>query len=297
MKLHIQTQQLKGFIAVAQSGSFSKAAEKTGRSQPAVSLQIKTLERDLKTTLFDRLGGQKTELTDEGKILFDLASPLLNGIEDLQAKFNDARGATQKGSVKIATHSSVMTYLLPEIIKGFIKKYPDCDLSIVNRSRKDIIGMLKDGDVDLGITSLDTIPDFIDYRVFAKYNRVLITPKGHPLAKKPSIRLEDIAKYPLLISPRGSNTRTIIDRKFQEKNLNYQVAMEVAGRQPIKTYVQMGLGISVINEYYLAGEDKKKLHVVDVSKYFGKAERGVLTRKGKYCSKHTKELINILAGR
>lgn len=293
----MEIQQLKGFIAVAQSGSFSKAAEKTFRTQPAISLQVKSLEKELNTALFDRLGGQKIELTNEGRILFDLISPLLNDLEDLPVKFNDARGLTQKGSVTIATHNSVMVYLLPDIISRFKKKYPDCNLSIVNRSRKDIIQMLKDGEVDIGITSLGNVPDFIDYRVFAQFKRILIAPKGHPLSQKTSIRLEDVTQYPLLIPPQGSNTRAIIDRKFQEKNLNYQIAMEITGRQPIKTYVQMGLGISIINEYYLSGENKNGLFVADMSRHFGKADRGTLLRKGKYLSKHAKEFINILTGK
>ena len=288
----MEIQQLKGFLSVAKYKGFSQAAEKTFRTQPAVSLQIQSLEKELDVKLFDRLGARKVVLTNEGKILFDLVSPLLDDISTLSARFNEACGNTQKGSIRIVTHTSVMVYLLPEIIKLFKKKFPECELAIVNRGRRDIISMLNDGEADIGITSLSAVPGTVEYRVFARFNRILITAKGHPLSKKQIIKPEDIAAYPLLIPPQGTNTRTIIDRVFEQKSLKYTIAMEITGREAVKTYVEMGLGIAVINEYYLTKEDKKNLFIKDVSRYFGQAERGILTRKGKYLSAAVKELIS-----
>lgn len=290
----MEIQQLKGFLAVAKFGSFSTAAEKTFRTQPAITLQVQSLEKELGVKLFDRLGPKKITLTSEGKILFDLASPLLEDINTLAARFNEARGSAQKGSVRIATHGSVMVYLLPEVIKQFKKKFPGCELSIVNRNRKDIVSMLNDGEVDIGITSLQTVPRTLNYQVFARFNRILITSKECPLAKKSVIRLEDIVSYPLLMPPKGTNTRTIMDRVFEDKGLKYTIAMEITGREAVKIYTEMGLGISVINEYYLTKEDKRNLFVKDVSNYFSRAERGIITRKGKYLSVAAKEFINII---
>ncbi|MBF0385674.1 MAG: LysR family transcriptional regulator substrate-binding protein [Candidatus Omnitrophica bacterium] len=200
----------------------------------------------------------------------------------------------QKGTVRKATHTSVMVYLFPEIIKQFKRKFPECELQVVNRSRKDILSMLSDGEADIGICSLSTIPPAMNYEVFAKFARVLIAPKGHPLSKKSGITLKDIAQYPLILPPCGSNTRAIIDQEFKEKDLEYKIAMEITGREAIKTYVEMGLGVSFINEFYLTKEDRKDLFIRDVSNYFGQAERGIVTRNGKYLSKHITELLKIL---
>ena len=82
---------------------------------------------------------------------------------------------------------------------------------------------------------------------------------------------------------------------FKKNGLALNIAMEVTGREAVKTYVETGLGISIINEYYLTSEDRKKLFCKDVSRYFGQAERGILTRKGKYLSKTTQQLIKNLA--
>jgi len=289
----MELQQLKGFLAVAKYKSFSEAAKKTFRTQPAISLQIKSLEKELGIKLFDRIGIRKIVLTNEGNALFSLASPLIDDIETLPQRFNELRGATEKGLVKIATHTSVMVHLLPQVIKIFKKKFPACEISIVNRDRKGILSMLNNGEVDIGVTSLTNVPSNINYKVFARFERMLIAPKRHPLCKKSSITPKEIALYPLLLPPKGSNSRSIIDDEFDKRDLKYKLAMEITGKAAIKTYVEMGLGIAIINGFYLSIEDKKKLFVKDVGKYFGEAERGVLTRKNKYLSRHAKEFIDL----
>jgi LysR family transcriptional regulator, cys regulon transcriptional activator len=291
---NMELQELKGFIAVARHGSFSKAAVKTFRTQPAISLQVQSLEAALGVKLFDRISPRKVVLTEDGKTLLDLASPLIDDFESLENKFKDARGLDRKTSLKIATHLSAMVYILPKAIKAFKKEHPECGFTILNRSRQEIISMLAGGEVDMGITSLKTVPANIVYKPFVKFSRVLIAAKSHPLSKKSSISIKDISEYPLLLPPKGSNTRRVVEDVFEEHGLTYDLAMEVTGRLAIKTYVEMGLGISIVNEFYVAGEAKKSLFVKDVSSYFGYAERGILTRKGGYLSPQTIEFMDLL---
>ena len=246
------------------------------------------------TQLFDRLGPRKVKLTEEGRTFYELVSPLLDGIETLKDRFQEAQGKAQKGSIRVATHSSVMVYLLPEAIKKFKMKFPECELSIVNRGKKDIVSMIQNGEADVGICSLTEVPANIEYEVFAKFKRLLITAKGHPLSKKSTITLKDIAQYPLIVPPQGSNTRTIIDQIFDQNGLKPKISMEVTGRAAIKTYVEMKMGISIINEFYIANEDKKKLFCKDISHYFGEAERGTLTRKEKYLTPTVKKFIDMI---
>jgi DNA-binding transcriptional LysR family regulator len=100
--------------------------------------------------------------------------------------------------------------------------------------------------------------------------------------------------YPLIIPPKGTNTRAKIDQALAGKELEYTIAMELNGRDAAKIYVAMGLGISIVNEYYLRPEDKRNLFMKDISNYFGKAERGIITRKNGYTNQLTKEFINML---
>lgn len=290
----MEFQQLKGFLAVARNGSFSKAAQKTFRTQPAISLQVQSLEEEMGVKLIDRMGKKKVVLTDDGKILHDLVSTLVDDFDDLKSRFNELRGDDQRGTLRIATHTSVMVYLLPVVIKAFRKKYPEWNLSVVNRSAEEIVKMVMIGEADIGITSVKTVPASMNYEVFAKFKRLLIVPQGHPLSKKRKITIKDISEYPLLLPPKGTNTRKVVDDAFKKEGIEYQLAMEATGRIAAKAYIEMGLGISILNEFYIQSEDHKKTVAIDVSAVFGIAERGILTKKSRLQPNAIKEFISQL---
>ena len=287
----MELQHLRGFHAVAKYRNFTVAAQKTDRTQPTISLQIKSLEDELGVKLFERLGPKRVSLTPEGKILQEITAPLLHELENIQTRFHEALGNYNTSKVVIATHSSVMVYLLPPVIKKFKAKYPDCSISILNRSRDEMVKMLEHGECDFGITSLSTVPSPLDFKVFSRFNRILIATKNHPIAKKREVGIDDIAQYPLILPTQESSTRKLIDNLFAEKGLKPQISMEVVGRTAIKTFVEMNLGLSIINEYYVSDTDKAKLFVKNLSPWLGKAETGVLTRRGRMLSKPAKEFI------
>lgn len=290
----MEIQQLKGFHAVAKYRNFTVAAQKTQRTQPTISLQIKALEDELGVKLFERLGPKRVNITREGEILLELTAPLLRDFSTLVTRFNESRGIYTSSSVTIATHSSVMIYLLPKVVKRFKALYPECHLCILNRSQAEIPAMLENGEADFGITSMQSPPSYVEYRVLAKFSRILIANKDHPLAERATISLEDIAQFPLVLPTPDSNTRKTIDQAFKEKSLSYELAMEVVGRTAIKTYVGMNLGISIINEYYVTEEDKKKLFVKNMSRHFGKAETALVVRKSKELSPPAREFIKLV---
>lgn len=292
--LNLNMQQLKVFVAVARILSFSKATRATNLTQPAISSQIKSLEDQIGKALFSRCGGSKVELTDEGKILLEIVTPLVKEFDSIEARFNEMQGAELKGPLTIVTHTSAMIHLLPIVIKSFKKKFPECELSVLNRGRQDIISMLENAEADIGISSGSHLPKTINCELFAQYKRVLIAPIGHPLSKKSKISLRDIAAYPLLLPPKGSNTREVVDKAFADHDISYSLAMEITGRVASKTYAEMGLGISIVNEFYLTEADKKTLFIADVSKDFGYAERGVLTRRSGNLSRAAVAFMKIL---
>lgn len=286
-------QALKGFVAVATEKGFSRAARKTYRTQSAVSLQIKALEEEFGARLFDRIG-RKTELTQDGVILFDLASPLTRDFEALQKNFNERRGDQNNGEIRIATHEPVIAHLLPAPIKAFKKQYPDVKITVLRKDKNEVLASVLSGDVDLGISSLKKTPPSISYQVIGRYNRVLVAPRDCPLAGKKNISLKDIARYPLLLPPKDTSTGKIVDQAFGEKRIDYKLALEVSGRQAIKTYIEMGFGISILNESVISEEDRKKFFVADVSKYFGRSERGIIRRKTSATSKLVAAFIKTL---
>jgi len=290
----MEIQQFKGFLAIVKTGSFSKAAEKTFRTQPAITLQIKALEQELGTTLFERFNHKKMCLTTEGHIFYELIDPLMSEVDSITDHFKEACSKKPLGPVKIATHTSVMVHLLPKVIMQFRKSYKDAKLSIVHRSRQDIISMVKNGEADIGITSMKTTPEGFEYMPFASFRRLLIAPKNHALSKTKKIDAKTIAKYPLILPAIGSNTRAAIDSVFTNNNIQPQIAMEITGREASKLYVKMALGISIINEYFLDAADNKTLATRDVSYLFGKTERGLLTNKKRRLNQACCKFIKLL---
>jgi DNA-binding transcriptional LysR family regulator len=290
----MEIQQLKGFVAVVQNGTFSGGAIATHRTQPAVSLQVQALEEEFGVELFTRIGKTKLVLTEEGKKFYELASPLLRDIESFPYRFGEAQGQIEEVPVRVATHITVMAYLLPPIVKEFRKRFPRAELSILSRTREEILCMVQHAEVDLGITSLSTVPSDLDYTVFFRSRRVLILPKKHALAKRKTITLEDLSECPLILPPRQSNTRVIIDAKFKEQGLSYRTAMEVMGREGTKAYVAMGVGASIVNDYVLSKADRTQLVIKDVSHLFGQAERGILVRKSAWLPEAVKGFMGMV---
>lgn len=290
----MEIQQLLGFAAVAKTKSFSQAAKVVFRTQSAVSLQIQALEKELDVKLFDRISPRKTELTSDGTMLLELVQPLLEDFKTLREKFDEKRGAPSTMEIRIATHEPVIAYLLPKPIEQFKKKYPQARFTLCRKGRIEIIEAVLAGEVHLGISALMQSHPSLDYRVIEKHDRVLVALKNHPLAGKKKITPEQIAQYPLLLPPKGTNTRDIIEKIFKEKGLEINLAMEATGREAIKSYIRLGFGISILNKRFISKEDKKKFFTANVARHFGQSERGVITLKRKQLPKYAVEFIELL---
>lgn len=284
-------QKLKGFLAVARYKSFSRAGKQTFRTQPAVTLQIKSLEQELGVRLLDRTGNNNIELTADGRIFYDLALSFVDEADALITKFHDIRKSPRKEDIIVATHNSVMQYLLPNHIAKLKKELPQVKFQFLSRSREQIIDMVTSGEAHLGITSLGAPIAALDYVPIVNYRRLLVAPRTHPLAKKKKISLADLAPYPFILPPLGSNTRTSFDAAFSSSGLRYLLAMEITGRDAIKAYIKLGLGISVMNEYYLPVQEQGNFFVKDVSSIFGSSVRGVLTKRNRFVSQSLHKVL------
>ncbi len=287
-------QQVRSLIEVVRTGSFSKAARNTFRAQPTVSLQIKALEEEFGTRLFERYGPMKVKPTVDGLALYELLLPLMEDFDSVKRRFDETRGKVEASEIKIASHESVIAYLFPDIVEHFTKKYKHLKFTFFRKNKADIVSMVTSGEADFGITTLDKIPRGIEYQVFRVHKRVLLTPLYHPLSKIKNIKAKEIAAYPLILPPFHSETRTLVDDYFKKKDIPYKVSLELTGRDAVKKYVEKGLGIAIMSDYYLVPEDKEKMEIIDVSNIFGETARGILNRKGKILSFIHRELIDYL---
>ena len=283
--------QLRAFCHASRTGSISVAAEQLFLSQPSVTLQIQALERELNIDLFERRG-PKIQLTPEGKLLYELSNSLVDGVDKLHETFAANLGRLESGDLNIAAGESTILYILPDFVERFNKKYPQIHLKLLNVTGRDGMAMVKADEADFAVGSMLEVPGDIIYRPIFNYNPVLITPEGHPLAEKEKVTLEDISPYGLILPPHHLSTWRVVDMAFRQQELSFNVSLEAGGWEIIKKYVELGMGVSIVTDVCLTGNEKIVRKPLD--DYFPKRSYGLVLRKGKYLSPQARRFIEIM---
>ncbi len=284
---------LRAFCQVVRLGSVSRAAEALFVSQPAISLQLQALEREYGAHLFER-SGRRLSPTREGQLLFEMAQPLVEGVDGLAASFRDKVSGLDAGELNIAANSSTILYLLPRIVDAFRRAHPDVRLTLHNAISADGTDLLREDAVDLAVGSMLDVPADLSYEPVYRFEPMLITPPDHPLAKKAKVTLQDISPYGLILPPRRQITYRLVDLTFQQARVPYTVALEVGGWEVIKQYVAMGMGLSIVSSICLGDADRGRLAARSLSAYFPSRSYGVVVRKGKYLSPQARAFIALI---
>jgi DNA-binding transcriptional LysR family regulator len=283
--------QLRAFCCAAQTGSVSKAAERLYLSQPSVSLQIQALERELNVTLFERRG-PKIQLTPDGRRLYELSQPLVHGMDTLSETFEADSGRVTSGELSIAAGESTLLYLLPRLIKRFAEDHPGIRIKLQNVTGRDGLALLRADEADLAVGSMLDAPDDITYQPIFTYDPVLITSLNHPLARKKQVRLEEVSPHGLILPPRHLSTWRVVDTVFHQHNLDYKVTLEAGGWEVVKKYVELGLGISIVTNICISGNEP--LAVLPLDRYFPKRSYGVVLRRGKFLTPQARLFIELM---
>jgi DNA-binding transcriptional LysR family regulator len=280
--------KLRAFCYAAHAQSISKAAERMFLSQPSVSLQVRALEQEFGVTLFERRG-PRISLTPEGHVLYGLASPLVDAMDNLPAAFAERCGNLDSGELDIAAGESTILYILPRFLKAFAEKHPGIQLRMHNVTGRDGLARLRADDVDFAVGSMQDVPDDIEYRPIFSYDTVLIAGCDHPLAKKRKVTLKDISPYGLILPPKHLSTWRVVDLVFQQHNLPYKVTLEAGGWEVVKKYVGLGLGVSIVSGICLTDGDD--LCAIPLGAYFPKRTYGVVLRRGKFLTPAARRFI------
>lgn len=283
--------QLRAFCQTAKTGSISKAAARLELSQPSVSLQVQALEKELQILLFERRG-PRIKLTPAGQLLLDMAEPLVEGMDNLVDTFGAAVSEVTSGPLDIAAGESTLLYILPELTKRFMDKYPQISVRLHNVTGRDGMAMMRDDSADFAIGAMDEVPEDLTYYPIYNYEPILIVPTDHPLASKASVTPKDISPHGFILPPRSLSTLNQIDAIFKEHGLPCQVILEVGGWEVIKRYVELGLGISIVTSFCLRGHER--LVKIPVDQYFPNRSFGVVLRRGKFLSPQAKAFLEFM---
>jgi DNA-binding transcriptional LysR family regulator len=289
-------QQLKGFCTAVSSGSISKAAQQMNLTQGAVSLQIQSLERDLGVQLLKR-ENNKIALTKEGKIFYSRAAA---SVEEVSGLFSDfakyLRGEKLYNKINIAANNVSICYILPKYIYQFENKYPEVEFQIRNIPKDEAITRLMNNEIDFAVYSIvdGEVPEDLDFLPIVSYRPILLTKKNHPLAKNKNLILSDIKKYKLLRLDSRFTTIPNFDEIAKTHNLQTKIEFEMANYEIIKKFVKAGIGIAIISNICLEGEEEKNLQARMLIDYSSEIKYGILFKKGKKFFGLMEEFVTML---
>jgi DNA-binding transcriptional LysR family regulator len=244
---------LRVFHSVAKLLSFTHAAKDLNLTQPGISTHVKQLEDHYGIKLFDRLG-KKVALTQSGEILFKVTSNIFDSLTELQTRINDLQGLLA-GKLSIAASISIGTYILPEMLVKFRHNYPAVEIKMDLSLSQQVVEKTLNNAVELGFVHHYVKDKSLVVKSFMEDQLLLIVSRQHEWAKKKSsIRLQDIAEQPFLLSGRGSGTREIVEDLFKKKGVLLKNIMELGTTDGIKKAVEANLGISMISRHVVALE-------------------------------------------
>jgi len=284
--------QLASFLEVAKQQSFSRAAEKIYRTQPAISAQVRLLEQECGEKLFDR-SGKKVLLTPAGEILSRYANKLLAmQKEALQAiaEINQ----TPRGKLLIGCNEATCLYVLPKTFARFKRLYALVQISIYRNFSHKIVQKVQENAVELGIVTLPQTANNMEVIPLFRDEVQIVVPKDHPLGKKRSATAEDVSHYPLIL-PKTGHTRVVIDRLLRAYRDHLQISMELASVETIKKFVGAGLGISLISRTYAQAEVAAGLlKLIPLEGQKIHRELGLIYRRDRYLSLPAKVFIEVV---
>jgi DNA-binding transcriptional LysR family regulator len=284
--------QLHTFLEIVRLKSFSKAAQTCFRTQPAISAQVRQLEQELNTTLFDRLG-TRIALTTAGRIFADYSYQILELRKQAQDAINELERAP-RGELVIAANEATCIYVLPRVFSEYKDNFPNIQLQVERSYGMKIVDAVVENQADFGVTQLPVADKRLQVvRVFSDEIK-LMTPAGHPLAEKKVIVAKDLLKYQLLL-PKSGTTRARLNQWFDVVEPDLNVSMELDATEMIKRFVLAGLGLSFMAAPHFQEEvDSGKLAAVSLGPEPMVRSVGLIYRKDKALSKAALGFIQVI---
>ncbi|MFL9948361.1 LysR family transcriptional regulator [Paraburkholderia agricolaris] len=242
--MDLNLRDIRAFIAVAQTGSFTRAAARLHLSQPALTVQIRRLEETVGMRLFDR-NSRNVALTPTGRELLPL---LQKSLHDMEHVLIDARalGEGTSGTVRIACLPTFAASVLPELVQGMKKAVPRVNFHVRDVVASVVNTLVRNEEVDIGLTG-GTLDDSAFEVLHAGIDRlVAVFPKRHALARRRRITLADLAAVPLVLTAPGTSVRAVVDSAFANARCAPEIACEPTYMMSAVAMVRAGLGVTIL---------------------------------------------------
>jgi DNA-binding transcriptional LysR family regulator len=283
--------QLETFLEVARLSSFSRAAEKRFRTQPAISSQIRLLEEEVGAKLLDRSGG-KVSITASGKLFQKYAEDTLEARKAVLVAIAETE-RVPRGEIIVGANEGTCLHILPEVFAEFKKQYPDVAVNIQRSHYGRILDSIIDNSVDFGVISLPVSDARLTVVLIHRDELVIIAPPQHPLGKMKSATVAEAARFPLVV-PKTGHTRDGLENIFHERKLKPRYAMELDSSELLKRFVAADMGVGFIARSHVQ-EDVRAgvLSAIPMSDAQVRRDLALVFRKDKALSRAALAFIDI----
>nr|YP_009297400.1 LysR transcriptional regulator [Erythrotrichia carnea]AOM66743.1 LysR transcriptional regulator [Erythrotrichia carnea] len=294
--------QLRILKAIVSEGSFKRAADALYISQPAVSLQVQSLERQLNVPLFNR-GGKKARLTESGQLLIRYGGRILALCEETCRALEDLQ-SLQGGTLIVGASQTTGTYLMPRLIGLFRQRYPQVAVQLQVHSTRRISWSVANGQVDLAVIGGEIpseLQQVLQVTSYAEDELALILPKSHPFSTSANIKKEDLYRLRFIALDTQSTIRTVIDQILNQNGIDssrFMIEMELNSIEAIKNAVQSGLGAAFVSVSAIAKElELGILHWAKIENVTIKRMLSIIINPNRYRSKaaetFTQEILTL----
>jgi DNA-binding transcriptional LysR family regulator len=291
----MNTEVLKTFCDLVDTGSFSKAAEASFISQSAVSQQLAKLERDLGVQLISRGGGLVVP-TEAGKAFYAGAMEILRRYEQLQGEVRSAADAV-RGVLRVGTIYSVGFYLLAPYVRKFLQAHPEVNLHVEYTRWNRIYAAVLSGEMSLGVVACPEKHRSIEIIPLASEELVVVCSPEHRLARRRQLKPEDLAGEKFIAFEENIPTRRHIDRLLKRARVSVDVAMAFDNIDTLKRAVEINAGLSILPREDIHNEVDAGLLCCARFRDRGRWQRplGVVRRRGKTPSPAERMFVELLA--
>ena len=252
----MQIESLKMFCDLAETESFTKAAQINEVTQSAVSQQISSLERTFKSLLIER-SKKKFRLTREGQVLYDYSKQIIQTYDALQNKLQEIKDIIS-GTIRVTTIYSIGLHDLPPYIKRFLKTYPTVNVHVEYRRANQVYDDVLSNVVDLGLVAYPTKDPKLEIVPLRKDPLVLICHPSHPFAKLKSLKLKAITDEKFIGFEPDIPTRKALDKILKEHGIHVETVMEFDNIETVKRAVEINAGISIVPQATVIQETAKQ---------------------------------------
>jgi DNA-binding transcriptional LysR family regulator len=289
----MQIESLKVFCDLAETESFTKAAQINSVTQSAVSQQISSLERIFKSLLIER-SKKKFRLTREGQVLYDYSKQIIQTYESLHSKLQDLKDIIS-GTIRVATIYSIGLHDLPPYIKKFMKSYPTVNIHVEYRRANQVYEDVLSNVVDIGLVAYPVKDTKLEIIPLRKEPLVLICHPHHPFAKQKAVKLKSIVGQKVIGFEPDIPTRKALDKILREHGVEVKHVMEFDNVETVKRAVEIDAGISIVPVGTVTQEiNKNTLAAVEIQDGEFYRPLAAIYKKNKVLSPAMKQFLTIL---